>query len=140
MATTNMGIGLLGDRNIIFKRKFRWTFRVEQICGNLVVPDSFVKMAARPNLTVEPTEINYLNAKTWIPGKPSWEQITVTYYDIASDDNIDLWSWLATVYDFTFTVQVNLTFTHEVVNPHILVNGNRFVRTSFVTCPTFSNK
>ena len=99
-----MGLGKLGDRNLIFKRKFRWTFRVEEVClakGNDIVPDSFVKLAARPNLTIEETEINRLNAKGWIPGKASWETITVTYYDVADGANLPLWKWLASVYDFT---------------------------------------
>ena len=97
----NMGIGELGGENLIFKRKFRWTFQVKNICGSAEVPEHFVKVAARPNLTVEETEINFLNAKTWIPGKASWETITLTYYDVASRDNAGLWNWLASVYNFT---------------------------------------
>jgi hypothetical protein len=106
-----MGIGVLGDDNIVFKRKFRWTFTVEDICGSSAIPESFVKLAARPNLSIEETEINFLNAKTWIPGKGSWNTITVTYLDVAnvagstvkpespgSPDNI--YKWLASVYDF----------------------------------------
>lgn len=96
-----MGIGPLGGENLIFKRKFRWTFKVNNICGSTEVPEHFVKVAARPNLTIEETEINFLNAKTWIPGKASWETITVTYYDVASRDNAGLWNWLASVYNFT---------------------------------------
>jgi hypothetical protein len=105
-----MGIGLLGDKNIVFKRKFRWTFQVQDICGSSSIPESFVKLAARPNLSIEETEINFLNAKTWIPGKGSWNTISVTYIDVAnvqgtslnasqgSPDN--LYKWLASVYDF----------------------------------------
>lgn len=101
-----MGIGALGFSNTIFKRKFRYTFEVTNICGNAgrTVPSSFVKMAARPNLSIEETEINYLNAKTWIPGKASWETITVTYIDAVNPDNPmlfkPLWDWLASVYAF----------------------------------------
>ena len=106
--TQDMGLGHLGDSNIVFKRKFRWTFRIEKICNNKVVDDSFVKLAARPNLTIEETEINRLNAKTWIPGKGSWETITVTYYDVASGNNAGLWTWLASVYDFTDPVKLRM--------------------------------
>lgn len=97
----NMGIGRLGGDNVIHKRKFRWTFAVERQNGR--VPASFVKMAARPNIQIEETEINFLNAKTYIPGKGTWEQITVTYYDVAvqgGGGNEQLWSWLASVYNF----------------------------------------
>lgn len=100
----NMGIGRLGGDNVIHKRKFRWTFSVERSAA-FNVPASFVKMAARPNLAIEETEINFLNAKTYIPGKGTWEQITVTYYDISvggggGGGNEPLWNWLASVYNF----------------------------------------
>jgi hypothetical protein len=70
-------------------------------CTGKRVPAYFVKTASRPDLTIEETEINFLHQKTWIPGKASWETITVTYYDIASGDNIQLWNWIASIYDFT---------------------------------------
>ena len=95
-----MGLGRLGQPDIVHKRKFRWTFEVNRGAGK-VVPTSFVKMAARPNLSIEETEINFLNGKTYIPGKGTWETITVTYYDVTTDDNAPLWSWLADVYDYT---------------------------------------
>jgi hypothetical protein len=98
----NMGIGRLGGNDLIHKRKFRWTFAVERDGGKRV-PASFVKMAARPNIAIEETEINFLNAKTWIPGKGAWEQIQITYYDVTALDgtgNEELWSWLASVYNF----------------------------------------
>lgn len=96
-----MGIGRLGGDRVIHKRKFRWTFAVERQSGR--VPASFVKMAARPNITIEETEINFLNAKTYIPGKGTWETITIQYYDVAvlnGQGNEELWSWLASVYNF----------------------------------------
>ena len=62
-----------------------------------------MELAARPNIEIEETELNYLNAKTWIPGKASWQTISVTYYDVASAANQNLWNWLASVYNFTST-------------------------------------
>lgn len=96
---TPMGLGKLGGASLVHKRKFRWLFEVQQLT-NGDVPPHFVKIASRPNLSIEETEINFLNGKTWIPGKASWETITITFYDVATDDNIPLWSWLATVYNF----------------------------------------
>ena len=78
--TRNMGMGRIGTGDVVFKRKFRWQFSIQTNTG--LVPPSVVKVAARPSLTIEETEINYLNAKMWIPGKGSWETITVTYYDV----------------------------------------------------------
>jgi hypothetical protein len=102
-----MGIGQLGFRNLIFKRKFRYTFELFDICGGDTVPRHYVKLAARPNLAIEETEINFLNAKTWIPGKASWETITVTYIDVASSEAAPLFRWLASVYDFTDPINLH---------------------------------
>lgn len=98
-----MGIGVIGQSDIIFKQKFRWTFEILGFCNNEknIVPEHFVNVASRPNLEVEEIEINHLNAKTWIPGKASWQTITVTYLDVANAEMRSLWNWLATVYDFT---------------------------------------
>lgn len=97
-----MGLGALGNSNLIAKTKFRWTFEVQRSCRGqqLNVPASFVKTASRPKIGFEEIDIDYLNAKTWIPGKGAWETIEVTYYDMASQDNLNLWSWLAAVYNF----------------------------------------
>ena len=103
----NMGLGKLGGGSITHKRKFRWTFEVQRE-GKTVVSPAFVKTSARPNITIEETEINFLNGKTFIPGKGTWETITVTYYDVASPD-IDtsgLYSWLADVYNFLNPVRL----------------------------------
>lgn len=106
----NMGMGRLGNEGVIHKRKFRWTFHVFGGWGT--VPASFVKVAARPNLNIEETEINFLNAKRFIPGKGTWETITVTYYDVAVESggqgNEQLWSWIANVYDYTGASTSNL--------------------------------
>ena len=98
-----MGIGVIGQPDITFKRKFRWTFEVFGFCNNEknVIPEHFVKVASRPNLSIEETEVNHLNGKMWIPGKASWETITVTYLDVAHGEMQQLWNWLATMYDFT---------------------------------------
>jgi hypothetical protein len=96
-----MGIGRLGFSNLVFKRKFRYTFQLQGICGGGTVPEHYVKVAARPNLEIEETELNFLNAKTWIPGKASWQTMSVTYLDVATADAAPLYSWLASVYNFT---------------------------------------
>lgn len=94
-----MGIGALGAPNIILKRKFRFTLEISTPCG--YVPRHYVKVASRPSLDIEETEINFLNAVTWLPGKARWQPINVTYHDTSSADMSGLWSWIATVYNFT---------------------------------------
>jgi hypothetical protein len=115
-----MGMGPLGGNNVIFKRKFRWGLRVE-ICPQTnpqIIHEHFVKVAARPNITIEATEINMKNAKTWIPGKAEWQTITITYYDVAGTDVnngiLALYQWLRSVYDFTTGIQGDSVFERDL--------------------------
>lgn len=95
-----MGLGYIATEKITFKRKYRWSFFINTDCGT-TIPESFVKIAARPNLSIEETEINFLNGKMWIPGKASWETLTVTYYDVGGDNGVGaLFQWLATTFNF----------------------------------------
>jgi T4-like virus tail tube protein gp19. len=99
----DMGLGKIGMPATMLKRQFRWTFWVEfepDSCLSGIVPSSWVKVAARPNLDIDETQIDFLNGRTWIPGKGSWQTMTVTYYDAITADLAPLWSWLATVYNF----------------------------------------
>jgi hypothetical protein len=101
----NMGMGKLGSEDIVFKRKFRWTMSLNW--NNKNIDEYFVKVASRPSLTVEEQEINFLNGKMWIPGKGSWETMEITFYDVggaAGTSMSTLYSWLATVYNFTDAV------------------------------------
>lgn len=102
-----MGIGKLGDPDKIFKRKFRYTLKIETPCGE--IPEWFVKTAARPQLDIEETELNFLNGVTWIPGKGKWQPITVTYIDVADSLQQNLYDWLVAVYDFTNPVRLKQT-------------------------------
>ena len=107
MATTitNMGIGKLGD--VAFKRKYRWIFAVEKIGGpgsTINISGSFVKSGNRPQVDIDETEINFLNGKTWIPGKATFNEISFTYYDVAVKDDPtvgNLLKWVNRVYNFT---------------------------------------
>lgn len=97
----DMGLGHLSDADLVFKRKYRWTLEIRGLCvGD--IPPFYVKTAARPNLTIDETEINHLHGKAWIPGKGTWESLNVTYYDVKNNPNLNtLFSWLASVYNFT---------------------------------------
>lgn len=94
-----MGLGRLGAPGIIIKRKFRWTLEISTPCGN--IPRHYVKVAARPSLDIEETEINFLNSTTWIPGKARWQPITVSYIDVPDNEMQGLYNWINTLYDFT---------------------------------------
>lgn len=64
-----------GDPRIPKKKFYSWTVNVGDPNDPL---DYDVKVAMRPMLNVEETEISLLNAKAWIPGKSNWEPITLT--------------------------------------------------------------
>jgi len=109
MANTinNMGIGPLN--NVAFKRKYRWVFSVENIGGggpnSFGISGKYVKTANRPNISIDDSaEINFLNGKTWLPGKATFETLEFTYYDVAvqGDPTVtNLLRWVNRVYNFT---------------------------------------
>lgn len=113
----NMGIGRLGEPTLMIHRKKRWTFKVVADDGHEIVKEQFCKAESRPQLKVEEvevkkpdqnpaeeTEINFLSAKTWVPGKGTWDPITLRFSVKADEEglkeNADFFGWLATVYDF----------------------------------------
>jgi hypothetical protein len=102
-----MGLGDLGSGRIIFKRKFRWTMCIQYCMSGdtKTVAEEFVKVGARPSLEIEEQEINYLHGKMWIPGKATWQTISVTYYDVAGQTESgvnpsSIFGWIASIYDF----------------------------------------
>jgi hypothetical protein len=103
-----MGIGALGFSNLVFKKQHRFTFELFNICGNKTVPAHYVKKASRPNLDIDEVELNYLNATTWMPGKAKWQTMNVSYYDVATADAAPLFSWLASVYNLTNPVTLEM--------------------------------
>ena len=104
-AVSGMGVGLIGigDPNIIFKRKFRWTLQItgNGSCGGATSPPYFVKVASRPSIQFDETEVHFMNDKIYIPGKPTWEPITVTFLDTNQFGTPELLTWLSSVYDFS---------------------------------------
>jgi hypothetical protein len=99
-----MGLGTLAKATTIFKRKYRWTMSLDTPCG--LIPETVVKVASRPQIDIDETEINYLHGKMWIPGKAAWQTTSVTFYDIlekggnGNNDITHLYKWLSTVYAF----------------------------------------
>jgi hypothetical protein len=102
---TSQGMGIgdvgIGARDTVFKRKFRWTLEISGDSCPFQVSPLFVKLAARPSITFEETQLDFLNDRTWIPGKATWEPITLTYLDSNSQDASELLTWITSVFDFT---------------------------------------
>lgn len=96
----NMGLGALGMGGAALKRKFRWTLTISPKCatgkyaGNGLIGPNFCKVAARPNYDIEETELNFLNAKTWIAGKLTWQAITATFVDASALEIQNLYIWI----------------------------------------------
>lgn len=104
-----MAMGNLAADTTIFKRKFRWGMEIIPNCSGISkIDEYFVKIAARPNISFEETEINMKNGKMFIPGKATWETITVTLYDIVGQQVQmgikGIYQWINAVYQFN---QVN---------------------------------
>lgn len=111
-ATEGMGIGLvgLGDPNVVINRQFRFTLEIlsNSTACSFRIPPYFVKNVQFPQNTIENTTLDFLNSKLFLPGKLTWEPVTVTYIDVAGNlsgnaagSNAALYQWLVTIFNFT---------------------------------------
>ena len=76
------------------KRKNRWVFAIEGI-------DAFIlKTASRPSFTIGEQEINFINAKRYVAGKMTFDQMNVTLDDpIAPSGAQQVMEWIRTHYE-----------------------------------------
>ena len=76
------------------KRKFRWVFALEGV-------DAFLmKTAARPNMAIEEKEIPFINAKRYVAGRLTFQDMSVTLYDpIAPSGAQQVMEWIRTHYE-----------------------------------------
>lgn len=119
-----MDIGYISGekgRTSVFKRKFRWTLSLGEYLGGAVGDEAvsqymwYARVANRPTLTVEATPIDHLHEKHHISGKPVWETIGITIYDVkfdpeigsASASELALHRWLNSVWQFTDSAQLS---------------------------------
>jgi hypothetical protein len=106
----SMGIGTFLQNNANIKRKFRWSLGFGPTSSGAgstfskSIRPIMVQVAARPNLTIEETEISFMNERDYIPAKPSWDSLQVTFLDYAKvggggADEV-LIEWLQSCYAF----------------------------------------
>jgi len=69
----------VGNGGMSFKHSFRWTLEL-QYNGRILAGPLVVKVAARPKIEIEETELDFLSDKTWIPTRTVWEELAVTAY------------------------------------------------------------
>ena len=104
--------GLLGHSSLILQEKISvglLKYSFVAILPRKTVAREFVKVGEQTaNLQIEETMIDYLNAKTWIPGKVTPQTLSVTYYDVSGTvptfsggSTTSILNWIATIYDFT---------------------------------------
>ena len=76
------------------KRKNRWIFAIEGL-------DSFlIKTAARPNITIEEQEIQFMNSRRYVAGKANFDALSVTLHDpIAPSGAQQVMEWVRTHYE-----------------------------------------
>jgi len=99
----DMGLGTLGRENTVFKRKFRWMLTIAGIVGegvNIYPPNS----AGRPKLTFNDFQANHVVETITIPGRPVWNPITLTVYDITQAGAVGvsgrhpIYEWILSLY------------------------------------------
>jgi hypothetical protein len=95
----------------IFKRKFRWTLSITA-CGTDLMTDEVCKTGNRPNIDIDEQQIDYLNARMWIPGKATLETLEFTFFDVSGPVVGNLISWLKGVYNFSD--EVNLCMSSKM--------------------------
>lgn len=115
-----MGIGTFLSNQAVIKRRYRWTLQFE--AGTILGADApaikpiFVTIAARPNLTIEATELNFMNEKDYIAAKPTWDPMSVTILDFGKEggNGADqaILDWIRLTYQFG-----NPAFSGEMSDP-----------------------
>jgi hypothetical protein len=60
------------------KRQNRW---VLEFPADLEFSEWMVQTAARPNATINATEIPFMNISTWVAGRSTWDTLSVTFID-----------------------------------------------------------
>ena len=123
-----MGLNQLGDNtDLIIKRKFRWTWTCDTCAGT--IPMYYLKASARPEVSLDETQIDFLNGRMWIPGKASWAELPVTFIDVTAADFSPLWGWLSSVYEFTTNPATPSPYTNLRMNSKL----SEYSGTVFIT-------
>ena len=96
----NMGLGALAAPETIFKRRFRWMFTIDGVCGDRGIDVLPPLKGARPNLAFKNIEVPHLIENVYLPGKPDWKPINLMLYDICSPDihGHPVWDWIYFIY------------------------------------------
>ncbi len=88
---------VLGSKETVFRRKFRWLFEISGIVGD-ELPMLPPLKAARPAISIKEMEVRHLDEVVYYPGRQDWKTINLTLYHIQCDNN-PIFEWLRLLYD-----------------------------------------
>jgi len=98
----DMGLGVIGRRDVVFRRKFRWKFEIQGIIGEENSRSSIRMLpplkAARPSISIKEMEVRHLDEIVYYPGRQDWKTINVTLYHLQCNNN-PIFDWLKLIYD-----------------------------------------
>ena len=91
------GNGSFMDKDICFKRKYRWMFYINNVCGegSPCLPPS---KSARPSLSFKEMDATHVVETVYFPGRPEWKPINLTLYDVKKKSNPVI-DWLKKTYE-----------------------------------------
>ena len=94
----NMGLSYgLEDSQKCIKIRNRWLFKIPSVSASGV--DSLPPLkSARPNLSFKEIQAEHLNETIYFPGKPDFKPITLTLYDLQTNEN-PIFKWLKKLYN-----------------------------------------
>lgn len=87
----------LNEEATVFKRRFRWLFRIPDISAsgtNSLPPEK----ASRPSMNFKEMEAQHLNETIYYPSKPEWKPINLTLFDLKKNPH-PIFAWIQEVYD-----------------------------------------
>lgn len=93
----DMGLGVIGQRNLVFRRKFRWMFTISDVVGKKL-PMLPPAKAARPSISIKEMEVRHLDEVVYYPGRQDWKTINLTLYHVQCQNN-PVFDWLKALYN-----------------------------------------
>jgi hypothetical protein len=98
----DMGLGTLGNRDTIFKMRYRWLFEIDTFSQgeNGSLPALPPKTGHRPNITFNEVKVEHLIETVHFPMKGDWQSIELTLYDVTNTcEGNQIVEWLKRIYD-----------------------------------------
>jgi hypothetical protein len=137
----NMGLFNIGSA--CFKRKYRWMFFIEDVCGTSsdgsygvnVLPPS---KGSRPNISFKEIEANHVSETVYFPGRPDWKPISLTLYDFTIQGTNRVFEWLKLYYNVNDRVAEISPSVGSFLSPVISAGSNSLMKATALKIPQAS--